>query len=192
MFAALLADGRLYELLQRFDEDLAAQSRACGCAHCGAVLHSARYRRKPRGFPGGRLNSGYGWRLSLCCAREGCRKRTTPASLRFLGRKVYLGAVVVLIAALRNGPTPARLQFLHDQVGVSRHTVMRWRRWWCEELIATPFWRAACGGLMPPVEHRELPASLFERFAGAAQDRLISLLRWISPITTESATVRVM
>lgn len=191
MDAALLADGRLYELLQRFDEDLAAESRAGGCAHCGAVLHSARYRRKPRGFPG-RLSPEYGWRLSLCCAREGCRKRTTPASLRFLARKVYLGAVVVLIAALRNGPTPARLQFLHDQVGVNRRTLARWRTWWCEELIATPFWRAASGHLMPPVEPTELPASLLERFAGAARDRLISALRWISPITTGSAMVHVM
>mgnify|MGYP003342728322 CR=1 FL=1 len=50
LLAALLADGQLYELLQRFDENLAAESRACGCRLCGAVLHSARYRRKPRGF----------------------------------------------------------------------------------------------------------------------------------------------
>jgi hypothetical protein len=66
---------------------------------------------------------------------------------------------------------------------------MRWRKWWCEELIATPFWRAASSRLMPPVEHRELPASLLERFAGAARDRLVSALRWISPITTESAAM---
>ena len=64
MFAALLADGRLYDLLQRFDEDLAAEHRAGGCARCGSVLHSARYRRKPRGFAG--LNAEqYGWRLAL-------------------------------------------------------------------------------------------------------------------------------
>lgn len=191
MFAALLADGQLYALLQRFDEDLAAEHRARGCAHCGAVLHSARYRRKPRGFPG-RLNPEYGWRLSLCCAREGCRKRATPLSLRFLGRKVYLGAVVVLVSALRCGVTPTRMRYLEQRVGVNRRTVLRWRKWWCEELIATPFWRAACSRLMPPVEHTELPASLLERFAGATRDRLISVLRWIAPISTESAAVHVM
>ena len=80
----------------------------------------------------------------------------------------------------------------HDQVGVNRRTLARWRTWWCEELIATPFWRAASGHLMPPVEPTELPASLLERFAGAARDRLISALRWISPITTGSAMVHVM
>jgi hypothetical protein len=188
MYAPLLADGRLYELLQQFDEDLAAEQRAAGCPRCGGVLHSACYPRKPRGYVG-RLSPGYGRRLSFCCAREDCRKRATPPSLRFLGRKVYLGAVVVLISALRCGPTPARLRYLEQRVGVSRRTLMRWRRWWCEQLIATPFWRAACGALMPPVEHAQLPASLLERFAGAARDRLTSLLRFIAPITTESATM---
>lgn len=191
MFAALLADGRLYELLQRFDEDLAAESRACGCPRCGSVLHSARYRRKPRGFVG-RLNPEYGWRLSLCCAREGCRKRATPPSLRFLGRKVYLGAVVVLVSVLRCGVSPVRMRYLEQHVGISRRTLMRWRKWWCEELVATAFWRAASGHLMPPVEHSALPASLLERFGGAARDRLVSALRWISPLTTESAMVHVM
>jgi len=190
MFAALLADGRLYELLQRVDEDLAAEHRALGCPHCGAVLHSARYRRKPRGFAG--LAAEYGWRLSLCCAREGCRKRATPPSLRFLGRKVYLGAVVVVVSALRCGVTPTRARYLQERVGISPRTLMRWRKWWCEELIATPFWRAACAALMPPVEHSELPASLLERFAGAAGDRLISALRWMSPLTTASAAVHAM
>ena len=95
MFGALLAEGELYELLQRFDEDLAAEHRAGGCPRCGGVLHSARYRRKPRGFAG--LAPEYGRRLSFCCARAGCRQRATPPSLRFLGRKVYLGAVVVLL-----------------------------------------------------------------------------------------------
>ena len=35
-------------------------------------------------------------RFSLCCGREGCRKRATPPSLRFLGRRVYLCAVVLV------------------------------------------------------------------------------------------------
>ena len=103
---------------------------------------------------GGRLSPEYGWRLSFCCARRDCRKRATPPSLRFLGRKVYLGAVVVLIAALRCGPTPARMRHLEELVGVNRRTVGRWRRWWCEELIDTPFWRAASGTVMPPAAAR--------------------------------------
>jgi hypothetical protein len=106
--------------------------------------------------------------------------------LRFLGRKVYLGAVVVLISALRCGPTPVRLRRLHELVGVSGRTVRRWRKWWCEELIDTPLWRAAAAGtLMPPVETAQLPASLLERFAGSARDCLLGLLRFIAPVTTQ-------
>jgi len=191
MYTALLADGRLRKVLQRCDDDLAAAQRAGGCPRCHGVLHSARYPRKPRGL-GGPLSAGYGWRSSFCCARQDCRKRATPPSFRFLGRKVYLGAVVVLIAALRCGPTPARMRHLAELVGVNRRTVMRWRRWWCEELPATPFWRAASGTLLPPVPRSELPAALLERFTGSAQERLLGLLRFILPITTGSAMAQVI
>jgi hypothetical protein len=102
---------------------------------------------------------------------------------------VYVAAVVVLISALRCGPTPARVQFLEELAGVSRRTILRWRAWWCEVLPETPFWRSASGTLMPPVERSLLPASLLERFAGSAQDRLLALLRWLAPITTASAAV---
>jgi hypothetical protein len=190
MYAALLADGRLYELLQRCDEDLAAEQRAAGCPICGAPLHSARYPRKPRGVVG-RLSPEYQWRQSFCCAQRDCRKRVTPVSLRFLGRKVYVGAVVALISALRCGPTPARMRILEDLVGVSRRTLARWRRWWCEGLVDTPFWRVASGAVVPPVQRAELPAALLERFTGSARERLLALLRFIAPITSASATVHV-
>ena len=42
----------------------------------------------------------YAERFSFCCAVDGCRKRATPPSLRFLGRKVYLATVVTLISAM--------------------------------------------------------------------------------------------
>jgi len=188
MDATLLADGRLHVVLRHVDEELAAEQRAAGCPHCSAKLHSARYPRKPRGVPQG-SRAEYDQRLSLCCARDGCRKRVTPPSVRFLGPKVYISAVVMLIAALRCGPTPARCRVLQDLVGVSRHTLVRWHRWWTEELIDTPFWRAACGTLMPPMATAALPAALLERFAAHTRDRLLAALRWLSPVTTRSAAV---
>ena len=128
------------ELLLAFDRDLAAAARAAGCARCGGVLHSARFRRKPRGGPVG-LGEVYDQRLSFCCALDLCRKRTTPPSFRFLGRKVYLGAVVVLVCAMRQGATAARQ--LSELFGVSRRTIARWREWWRSAFVASPFWRAA-------------------------------------------------
>lgn len=185
MDAALLSDGRLHLALRRFDEDLAAEQRALGCPRCGAKLHWAHYPRKPRGVPREWV-AEYGRRLSLCCARRDCRKRATPPSVRFLGAKVYLAAVVVLIAALRCGPTPARVRTLEQLVGVNRRTIMRWRQWWTETLVDTPFWRQACGKLMPPVTIAQMPAALLERFAGQSRDRLLALLRWLAPVTTST------
>ena len=81
MYAAVLADSRLDTLLQRLDEDLAAEQRAGGCPRCGGVLHSARYRRKPRGVPTGETR-----RLSFCCAVQDCRKRATPIACSAVSR----------------------------------------------------------------------------------------------------------
>jgi hypothetical protein len=63
MSEALLTDLRFHRLLLAFDEDLAARARAGRCRRCGGVLHSARYRRKPRGLPAG-LGEEYRQRTS--------------------------------------------------------------------------------------------------------------------------------
>ncbi len=100
MYRDLLADATFHELLLAYDRDLADTTRRAGCARCCGVVHSAPYWRKPRGRPC-RLGREHDQRLSFCCAVDGCRSRATPPSLRFLGRKVYLGAMVVLIAIMR-------------------------------------------------------------------------------------------
>jgi len=185
---ALLGEARLYEALLRFDEDLAATARTQGC-RCGGVLHSARFPRKPRGAAIA-LGPQYDRRLSFCCAREGCRARTTPASLRFLGRRAYLGAVVVLVAALHQGLTGRRARRLRELVGVSLRTLKRWRRWWREELTASAFWKARRGLFAAPVEAARLPASLLERFAASNErERLVAALAFLAPITTTSSRV---
>ena len=177
----LLEDTRLFQVLQRFDEDLAAQIRAARCPVCGGRLDRADYTRKPRGGPG-----GHDRRPSLCCAVEGCRKRATPPSVRFLGRKVYLGAMVVLATAMQQGVTPPRLLHLQELLGVSRRTLRRWRVWWAEIFGRSPFWRSAQGRLARPVERDRLPLALLEAMGWAVDRRetLIRLLRFIAPITT--------
>jgi hypothetical protein len=184
LYRALLADARFHKLLHAFDRDLATKARAAGCARCGGVLHSARFRRKPRGMPVG-IDEDYDRRLSFCCAAELCRKRTTPPSFRFLGRKAYLGAVVVLVSAMRQGASAARQ--LCELFGVSRRTIARWREWWRGAFVASPFWRVAAAAFMPPVDQDRLPASLLERFSGDAETRLIALLRLLLPITGGNA-----
>jgi hypothetical protein len=182
LYSTLLGDTRFHELLLDCDQDIAIAARRERCLLCRSVLHSARYRRKPRGSPAG-LGEAHDWRFSFCCALDGCRTRKTPPSLRFLGRKVYLAAMVVLIAIMREGATAARMLQLSALVGVNRRTVERWRTWWRDSFTATPFWHVARAAFMPPVDPGRLPAALIERFAGDAADRLVALLRFIAPIT---------
>jgi len=184
LYAKLLGDATLYDILQRIDEDLAAQARTAGCT-CGGRLHSAVYPRKPRGGPAG-LGAGYEHRLSYCCAQEGCRRRTTPPSVRFLGRKVYLGAVVVLVSALRQGPTPTRVRVLHELFGVGERTLRRWRHWWQKSFSESRLWQAARARLMPAVRAGALPGALAERCGAHTTGGLCRLLRCLSPITTAS------
>jgi hypothetical protein len=185
MCPKILEDSKLYVLLLKFDADLAEIARASGCS-CGGALHSARYRRKPRGWVVGQPE-GYDRRYSFCCTEEGCRKRTTPASVRFLGPKVYLGAVVALVTALRHGVNARRASELRRVIGASRGTLARWRTWWRQIFTATPFWRAARAQWVPAVAEAALPATLLERFVeDEAWMRLVRLLEFIKPVTTSS------
>lgn len=186
MYQTILSDASFYRLLLKLDEDLAAEARKKGCG-CSGRLHSARYRRKPRGVPE-ELQEEYSVRHSFCCAQEGCRQRTTPPSFRFLSRRVYVGAVVVLLTALRHGATPKRAAQLRAIVGVSRRTLERWRKWWLEDFVQSPFWKSACGRWASPVDKQTLPLSLLESFRNpTAEERMVALLRFILSLTTTCA-----
>ena len=124
MWQKFLTDARFHEALLEIDRQIAAEARERGCPECGGVLHVASFPRKPRGGP--QLTDEHEIRLSFCCAREGCRKRVTPASLRFLGRRVYWATIVVLVPVMRQGPKPKRMRRFQELLGVSRRTVERW------------------------------------------------------------------
>lgn len=184
MYHELLSDATFWSFLFTLDQDLAATTKAKRCPHCGDRLHQADYPRKPRGA--GNLPAEYRWRLSFCCARDGCRKRVTPPSVRFLGPKVYLGAVVILVAAMRQGPSPRRIRELTRLFGASRETIYRWREFWNEHFPKTTFWKLARARLVPVLEITEFPRSLLEAFVRGADDRdgWSRLLLFLAPIST--------
>ena len=183
MYHDLLRDARFWRFLADVDQELAETARAQACP-CGGRLHCANYPRKPRGGPAD-LPTGYRFRLSFCCQRDGCRKRVTPPSVRFLGRRVYLGAVVILVAAMRQGPSPRRVRELSKLFDADRRTINRWRAFWREHFPLTTFWKLARGRLVPIVEVDVLPQSLLEAFVRSEQDRngWKKLLLFLSPIT---------
>ena len=174
----LLQDPKFFQLLLLIDQEFALQTRAGGCV-CGGVLHRCDYPRKPRGcLP--EVRSDFESRFSFCCSI--CRKRTTSVSVRFLGRRVYLAMVVVLVSARHAGQTPAasRAASLLD---VPVRTLGRWRRWWQEQFPLTQLWRGACARFMPPLVAVEMPASLLARFTGTPTESLMRMLVFLSPLT---------
>jgi hypothetical protein len=175
--------GSFWSFLLSVDKDLAEGARREGCS-CGGRLHCANYPRAPRSGLD-HLPEGYRCRFSFCCDRDGCRKRLTPSSVRFLGRKVYLGAVVILISAMRQGPAPRRVRELSNLFGVDRATIARWQAFWRDHVPRTPFWRIARARIVPVVEVAALPLSLVEAF-GCGNDpyhNWVRLLRFLSPLT---------
>lgn len=183
MYHELPRDASFWTFLLSVDQDLAESARQKKCP-CGGRLHRANYPRKPRGG-GEDLPQAYDFRLSFCCEREGCRKRVTPPSVRFLGRKVYLGAIVILVAAMRQGPSPRRVRELSRLFGADRHTIARWRVFWSEHFPQTPFWKAARGRLATAVEAVALPLALVEAFLRTDDPcrDWKQLLEFLSPIS---------
>jgi len=181
LYITLLADATLFDALLAIDHDLAATAQRGGCLICGGRLDHADYPRKPRGGPA-TLGAAYETRTSFCC--DDCRKRCTPVSVRFLGRKVYLGVVVLLACVLRQGPTPWRVARLREQLGVSADTLRRWHHWWRDAFVHTPFWKTARARFAPVVDEAGLPRNLVERFSGDGFAPVVATLRFLSPLTT--------
>jgi hypothetical protein len=183
MYHDLPRDASFWSFLLSIDQDLAKTTRQEACP-CGGRLHSANYLRKPRGGLDA-LPEQFCVRFSFCCDRDGCRKRVTPPSVRFLDPKVYLGAVVILVAAMRQGPTPRRVGELSRRFGVDRRTIARWQVFWREHFPQTRFWKVARSRLVPVIEIASLPLSLVEAFLRGDdpwQD-WARLLQFLSPIT---------
>ena len=180
----LFRDSRFYELLLKFDEDLAAETKRGRCRVCGGRLDSEPYPRKPRVPPTIQLPEQYDSRFSYSCAVRTCRKRHTPASTRFLGRRIYLGVIVVLATAMQQGPAPWRMRRLREEFGMSPQTLERWRVWWREAFVESAFWKAAKAAFSPPADEASAPRSLLERFGGDELDQLTGLLRFLAPLST--------
>ena len=105
--------------------------------------------------------------------------------MRFLGRKVYLAAIVILVSAMRQGPTPRRVSELSKRFGADESTITRWQTFWREHFPQTPFWKVARAGFVTLGEIVSLPYSLVDTFLRRHPpcDGWTLLLRFLSPIT---------
>lgn len=165
------------KLLEGIDHDEAERAHQEGCRYCGSKLHCANYGRKVRGV------EGWDKRYSYCCSQ--CRLRMTPVSVRFLGRRIYAGFIVVLVAALlQQGPTRRRVTILSREFGIAERTLKRWREWWLGEFVESPFWKGGRAMFMPLLNESEMPLSLADGFKAKTREGLVKLMKFLSPVTT--------
>jgi hypothetical protein len=174
-----------FAALMKADTTMAATVAAEGCPFCGGPLHVANYQRKPRGGAIAEAGEEFALRHSLCCGRRGCRRRVLPPSLRFLGRRVYLEVVVMFAVALMEADQAMRAAARCARV--SARTLVRWVRWWREQVPQSRWWMELRSRLVPPApDETDLPRGLVVHLSqlasGSALVRLAA--RCLAPATT--------
>ena len=161
------------------DLQLAEERKSKGCPYCGGKLHSARFPRLLRGESGNAPISVH--RHSFCC--EACRKRVTPPSVRFFGRRRYAMTSMLLVSVLRPGrANKVQHDKLRSLLGISKRTLARWRLWWREAFVRTALWRSEGASIVPPIPGHELPGGLIERFTGDRVQQWLYALVFLSPL----------
>jgi hypothetical protein len=106
--------------------------------------------------------------------------------VRFLGRKVYAGVVVVLVSAMMHGLSAQRVKRLGQALEIDRRTLKHWREWWKSRFVPGRFWRAHQGRFRRPIPVEHMPLGLVETFGAWQREGLLRLMRFLLPITTIS------
>ena len=181
MYHPLLTDARFHNSLFDLDRLIAEQVRQEPCRLCHGNLHQSHFPRKPRGVPDG-THADYSIRFSYCCGTDGCRKRFTPPSMRFLSRKVYSSVVIILIFLLKPNTDESRTETINRLLGttLSVETLRRWRHFWTKDVPQTHTWRRL------PVHQshsQELPKSLLALFEITGKQSLIMGLKLMLPLS---------
>lgn len=170
-----------HRLLVAIDRELAETTRQERCP-CGGALHLSNYPRSPLGLPV-HFRPDYETRFSFCC--NDCRKRITPPSVRFFGRRWYPAPLLVLISALMLSINDYRLTQIkrHFGITVTESTWKRWRRWWREAFAETRFWKRARVSIPEYRNIVPIARHMLNSFQGLFDEKMILLLQFLSPIT---------
>lgn len=105
--------------------------------------------------------------------------------MRFWGRRVYWGAVLLVVTALRQGRSEGcTVERLRALCGVTRPTLSRWLRYFREVFPQTRAWRCLTGRL-PPVAAEVLPTGMVEAFVRARGDPEAGLVACLQTLCLE-------
>lgn len=173
-----------HALIFKIDEEIAENYIKKGCVYCGGKLHQANYPRSPMGMPV-EFQDQYDCRISFCCG--GCRRRTTPPSVRFFGRRWYPAPLHIFISIMTRGINKRRIALIKKYFGivVYESTWRRWRKWWRDEFVITKFWQKQKGCLMPSDEITQgpFPRVIFDSYTGNIEEKMLLFLPFLSPLT---------
>ncbi len=170
--------------LMKIDQQVADIFANKCCVYCRGKLHQANYSRSPAGMPS-KFRDQYSRRLSFCCAT--CRKRTTPPSVRFFGRRWYPALIYIFISIMISGISKRRIALIEKHFGivVRESTWRRWRKWWRDEFVVTKFWSYEKGKLPPTNEITQgpFPRVIFNLYNGKIEEKMLLFLHFSSPLT---------
>lgn len=186
MIREVLQHVSLFCLLHRIDVDLSERNRLAGCPVCGGPLHRAYYPRKPRGGPSD-MPQEYCIRLSLCCGREGCRRRKLPLSCLFMGARVYWRAVILVVTTLRQQrPVGFSANQVRRIFGISRKTLCRWLIFFRDSFPQGQLWQERRAYLVAgTVRDNHLPSDLLQYFTRVFTDPQAALCRCLYFLSVE-------
>ena len=166
----LAVDDSFCQSLRDFDLELFRAAKSQGCARCKGPRDTSNYYRKIRG-----MGEGNEIRFSLCCRREGCRKRLTPQSLRFFGRKIYSRWVILMAIDFA--------QELGLPKKILRQTLARWRKFWKDHLAeSSPFMKWSRGFLSPHFIANETPGCIVSSFQFHDRGSWIPILKFFAQL----------
>ena len=183
MLSEHLKKKSLFYRLYTIDKETAERLKKEPCQHCGGPLHFSNYYRKPRGEPEG-IQQEYFLQFSLCCGKEGCRKRRQCPSCRFLGRKVYWFSVILsIVSDWQNGHLPDTFLRLSTTTGISRQTIKRWIMFFHDIFPTSKLWKKLRGQVSASVNNTDLPSNLINYYLSlksCATEVLVSCLIFLS------------
>jgi hypothetical protein len=183
MLTEVLQSANLFHLLHRIDIDLAKEQQLTGCPFCGGPLHYSNYERKPRGGPE-TLPEEICIRLSLCCGKENCRRRTLPPSTLFMDRRVYFRSVILIILTLHQKfPRENSKAQLMRMFGVSRKTINRWQGFFRDIFPLSALWQRLRGMISADVSNDDLPGGLtvyFTKHIKTTEEALVNCLKLLA------------
>ncbi|WP_437916534.1 hypothetical protein WME73_18415 [Sorangium sp. So ce302] len=99
--------------------------------------------------------------------------------MRFLGRRVYLGAVVILASIVALALRAAAK--IWRRTGVPARTTRRWLGWWQGPFLRTGVFVSICVRLIC-VDVGRVPASIVDRIEGTQTQQVKTMLELLAPL----------